>query len=293
MKFIYYQDNIAKKIGTLSADEKYVYDINALLKSNFNDLSDFIDKGQGVIEKLKKVIADNPDKKQALSEIKLLAPIEYPKRALFCLGKNYLDHAKETQGLAGSDNNIPKFPVYFAKFASPAIATGDIIPNHKNITDKVDYEVELAVVIGKDGTNIKSENALEYVFGYMIANDISARNIQRKHGQWFKGKSLDGFCPLGPYLVYHTAVADPNNLSIKCWVNDELRQNSNTSQMIFDIQEIIAQLSQGLSLKKGDIILTGTPAGVGLGFKPFKFLQSSDTVKCEIEGLGSLINTFE
>ncbi len=293
MKFIYYQENTAKKIGVLAKDENYFYDINATLNSIFGDLNEFISQGESKLIELKQIIEEDTKEKKSLESVKLLAPIEYPKRALFCLGKNYLDHAKETQGLAGSDNNIPKFPVFFSKLASPAIAHLDTIPNHQTITDKVDYEVELAVVIGKDGKDITKENASEHIFGYMIANDVSARNIQRKHGQWFKGKSLDGFCPLGPYLVHHSAVDNPDKLDIKCWVNDELRQNSNTSQMIFDIEEIIVQLSKGLTLKKGDIILTGTPAGVGLGFKPFKFLQSGDVIKCEIEGLGSLINYFE
>ncbi len=293
MKFIYYQEHTQKKIAVLAQDEAYFYDINQSLNTNYIDMLDFIVNGEQDLSKLQNVIANQTGDKKVLAEVKLLAPIEYPKRPIFCLGKNYLDHANETKGLAGSDDNIPKFPVYFCKLANPALATEATIPNHKAISDKVDYEVELAIIIGKAGKNIQSEDAFQHIFGYSIANDVSARNIQRKHGQWFKGKSLDGFCPLGPNIVHQSAIANADNLAIKCWVNDELRQNSNTNKMIFNIGEIIAYLSQGMSLEAGDIILTGTPAGVGLGFKPFKFLKSGDTIKCQIEGIGELINYFE
>lgn len=227
------------------------------------------------------------------SDVKINPPIKYPKRNIICLGKNYKDHIEEVKGLSGGDDEIPKFPIYFMKMADPAIGHLDKIPMHKDITNKIDYEVELAVVIGKDGINIDKKNAKEYIFGYTIINDISARNIQRKHIQWFRGKSLEGFCPMGPYIAYKETIEYPPKLDIKCFVNDELRQNSNTKNFIFDLDYVISDLSKGMKLRKGDIIITGTPSGVGLGFKPFKFLNSKDKITSYIENIGTLINYME
>ena len=152
----------------------------------------------------------------------------------------------------------------------------------------VDYEVELAVIIGKEGKDIKEDEALNYVFGYTIANDISARNLQGKHGQWFKGKSVDNYAPLGPYILTADELENPSGLQLKCYVNDELRQNANTKDLVFSIPRVISDLSRGLTLRRGDVILTGTPSGVGLGFKPYKFVKSGDVIRCEIDKLGSL-----
>lgn len=223
-----------------------------------------------------------------LGQVKIMAPIRYPRRNLFCMGLNYIDHAKEVSFKDNEEPELPRFPIYFSKLAWPALEDEGIIKYDENITKMLDYEVELAVIIGREGKNIKKEEALDYVFGYTISNDISARNVQRKHGQWFRGKSIDDYSPLGPYILTADQLEDPNNLQLKAFVNDELRQDSNTSQMIFPIDHIISDLSQGLTLQRGDIILTGTPAGVGLGFKPYKFLNPGDVVRCEIEGLASL-----
>ncbi|WP_053956794.1 fumarylacetoacetate hydrolase family protein [Inediibacterium massiliense] len=255
-------------------------------------LMDFIEwdhKNLGV-KKIKDILEENQFAEISLENIKLHAPIPYPKRNLFCLGKNYIDHVKEVSGLSGADDSIPKFPIYFSKVANPAIGHKDFINSHSDLTDKLDYEVELAIVIGKDGINIKPEDAQDYIFGYTIVNDISARNIQRKHMQWFKGKSLETFCPMGPYLVHKSEIPFPIKLDIKCMVNGEVRQNSNTKNMIFDISHIISDLSKGMYLKAGDIIITGTPSGVGLGFTPFKFLKSGDQIDCFIEKIGTLTN---
>ncbi len=223
-----------------------------------------------------------------LDQVKIMAPIRYPRRNLFCLGLNYIDHAKEVSFKDGQEPELPKFPVYFSKIAWPALEEAGTIDYDESITKMLDYEVELAVIIGREGKNISQEDAISYVFGYTIANDISARNVQRKHGQWFKGKSIDGYAPMGPYILTADQVKNPDNLDLKTYVNDELRQDSNTKQMIFSLSEVISDLSKGLTLQKGDIILTGTPAGVGLGFKPYKFLNPGDIVRCEIEELGSL-----
>ena len=225
-----------------------------------------------------------------LSEVKLLAPIPYPKRNVFCIGKNYEDHAKEIKITQISDNFIPEYPIYFTKVASPAIATGDNICFSKDTTTQVDYEAELSVIIGKEGTNIKPEEAQEYIFGYTVANDVSARDLQVKHKQWFKAKSLDTFCPMGPAIVHKNDIAFPVELNIQCRVNGELRQNSNTRNMIFDIAYIISDLSKGFTLKPGDIICTGTPAGVGMGFQPPKMLKDGDVVECYVENIGTITN---
>ncbi len=294
MKFITYSINDKVQIGVIDHDGEHICDINRELGTDFADMNQLIaEMSDSELELLRAKLADNNiNVKIPMQEVKILAPIPYPKRALFCLGKNYSDHAKEVAGLPGADDETPRFPIFFMKIADPAIGHLDTIPNHQEITKMIDYEVELAVIIGKDGIDIKKEDAYDYVFGYTIANDISARNIQRKHSQWVKGKSLEGFAPLGPCIVHHSSFNTPIELDIKCWINGELRQNSNTRQLIFDIPTIISELSKGMYLRKNDIILTGTPAGVGLGFSPYKFLNPGDVVTCEIEGIGILENSI-
>lgn len=296
MKFITYLIGEKTNIGILSANGELIADINNLIDTTYRDMNQLIDEiSDSELALLKsKLASDESAYAIPVDEVKILAPIPHPKRPLFCLGKNYADHAKEVVGLAGADNSeAPKFPIFFMKIADPCLGDGDTIPNHAAITQMIDYEVELAVVIGKDGIDIKAEDADAHIFGYTIANDVSARNIQRKHVQWFKGKSLEGFAPLGPAIVHKSALQRPLNLNIRCMVNDELRQNANTSNMIFDIPTIIEWLSKGMYLRKGDIILTGTPAGVVLGFDPYKFLRSGDYVSCSISEIGTLNNRLE
>ncbi len=294
MKFITYQIEERQNIGVLDHSGEHICDINKELGTEYVDMNHLIAEISDSELELLRSKLDNSEinYRVPLSEVKILAPIPYPKRPFFCLGKNYSEHAKELIGLPGAEGDIPKFPIFFMKIAAPAIGHLDTIPNHKAITKMIDYEVELAIIIGKDGINIAKQEAQDYIFGYTIANDVSARNLQRKHSQWVKGKSLEGFAPLGPCIAHHSNFETPLQLAIKCWVNDELRQNSNTQNLIFDIPTIISELSKGMYLRKGDIILTGTPSGVGLGFKPYKFLQPGDTVKCQIEGIGVLQNTL-
>lgn len=298
MYFATYNYNEAEEIGIVLKEAKMIIPMKEIFeyinKPCPKNMDEFIEiSDENLIKDMEKAINDNNFKGIPESDVKLCAPIPYPKRNIICLGKNYLDHAKETQGLPGGTEEIPKFPIYFSKLASPAIGNEDIILNHSEITDMVDYEVELAVVIGKDGINIEKEEAEEYIFGYTILNDISARNIQRKHGQWFRGKSLETHCPMGPYIVHRSKIPFPVELDIISKVNGEVRQNSNTKNLIFDIPYIISDLSKGMKLKAGDIIITGTPAGVGLGFRPFKFLKPGDIVECNIEKIGTLTNKFE
>lgn len=228
-----------------------------------------------------------------LQEIKISAPIPYPRRNVICLGKNYLEHIKEVKSLKNVSSSVPDKPIYFSKIAFPATGQKDYIDSHPNVVRELDYEVELAVIIGKKCKNISKESAEDCIFGYTIANDISARDIQTAHVQWYKGKSFDTFCPMGPYIVHKSVIAFPPKLDIKSYVNGELRQNSNTEKLIFDIPTIISDITSGITLYPGDIILTGTPAGVGAGFNPPKFLKNGDKIECVIENLGTLENTVK
>jgi 2-keto-4-pentenoate hydratase/2-oxohepta-3-ene-1,7-dioic acid hydratase in catechol pathway len=226
----------------------------------------------------------------------LLAPIASPRRNLFCVGKNYHEHAKEfaqsgfdTSAVQGEQ--APSFPVIFTKAPSTVIADGVQVSAFADLTQQLDYEAELAVIIGRPGRGISKADALDHVWGYTIVNDVTARDLQQKHRQWFLGKSLDTFCPMGPWIVTADEVDDPADLGVKCWINGELRQNANTRDLIFDIPTIIETISMGITLLPGDVIATGTPAGVGIGFKPPKFLKPGDLMKISIDKLGTLANT--
>ncbi|UIN21146.1 MULTISPECIES: fumarylacetoacetate hydrolase family protein [Herbaspirillum] len=229
-----------------------------------------------------------------LSEAKVLAPIPVPARNIFCVGKNYREHAAEFSksgfdSSAKEGEHVPEAPVIFTKPASTVIATGEKVPSHPKVTQQLDYEAELAVIIGVGGSNISKEDAYRHVWGYTIVNDFTARDLQKLHRQWFLGKSLDGFCPMGPYAVTADEV-NPENLNVRCWINGELRQDASTADLIFDIPSLIETISAGIELRPGDIIATGTPAGVGIGFNPPKFLKSGDKMRIEISGLGVLEN---
>ena len=224
-----------------------------------------------------------------------LAPIPRPFRHVICLGKNYEDHAKEVMETIQSNQNanlIPQAPIYFTKTACPAIGDGGTVSVHSNVTQKADYEAELAVIIGKTASRISRQDAESVIFGYTIVNDLTARDLQAKHSQWFFGKSLDGFCPMGPVIVSRDEIPFPVELEIKCRVNCEQRQSSNTSYLIFDIPHVISELSQGITLHPGDIIATGTPAGIGHAMKPAQYLKAGDVVECEIEKIGVLTTRF-
>ena len=290
--------NEAQHIGILNGEKTGVIlfdEIYKLLKMDAcpRDMINLIEEFPSLDINILKNILTDKDVVQTMvpmESIKLCAPIPYPKRNVFCVGKNYLDHAKEVGSIFG---DLPKNPTLFSKVASPAIGDGDFIDSYPGIVEKLDYEVELAVVIGKEGMNIPKEEAYEHIFGYTIINDISARTLQKIHEQWHKGKSLDTFCPMGPYIIHASECSSTLHLDISCKVNGELRQNSNTSNLVFDIPTLINVLSQGLTLKPGDVIATGTPAGVALGFEPEdKYLKSGDVVECCIERIGTLNNTI-
>jgi 2-keto-4-pentenoate hydratase/2-oxohepta-3-ene-1,7-dioic acid hydratase in catechol pathway len=226
-----------------------------------------------------------------LDEVTLLAPI-VPRRNIMCVGKNYSEHAREfaRSGYeAGATDDIDPYPALFSKLPSTVIGPGERIRLHPQVTQKVDYEAELAVIIGPGGTRIPKTAAYDHVWGYTILNDVTARDLQRNHKQWFLGKSLDSFAPMGPWIVTADEV-DPEALQVVCKVNGDERQNANTRDLIFDIPTLIETLSGAITLMPGDVIATGTPAGVGLGLDPPQFLKPGDRVEISISGIGTLEN---
>ena len=216
----------------------------------------------------------------SVGRVKLEAPIPEPRQDIVCLGINYWAHAEESvRYKKEAFDGDRKFPVYFSKRVDRAVADGDCIPSHSDIISTLDYEAELAVIIGKDARNVSKEDAFDYVFGYTVINDVTARELQTRHKQWTFGKGLDGFAPMGPWIVTADEIPAPPVLTIKSFVNGEPRQNGRTDMFIHDIAYVINELSQGMTLKAGTIIATGTPAGVGMGFVPPKFLKEGDVVK--------------
>lgn len=295
MKFVRYQQGDAgAKLGILNGEETWVYPLAAF------------GLGYGAMEALIGQIS--PEEMQCLregvclpanqvkgaelvKEAVLLAPIACPKQDVICLGINYMDHAEESARFVHKKFSGQRpYAVYFSKRVNQAVSPGEGILSHQDMVDSLDYEAELAVIIGKDAKDVSKEEARDYVFGYSIINDVSARNIQNRHQQWYFGKSLDGFLPMGPCILTADSIPYPPELSIQSLVNGELRQDSNTKHLIFGISHVIWELSQGMTLKAGTIISMGTPAGVGMGFDPPRFLVPGDKVECRIEGIGSLVN---
>lgn len=277
----------------LRDDRTQFVDVRELLSGFDGDMVDLI-AAQPNPSSLATTSAAKP---QALAGHRLLPPIGTPRRNIFCVGKNYHAHAQEFSrsgfdSAADPQEEVPPYPVIFTKPPSAVVGPHDAVRAHAAVTSELDYEAELAVVIGTGGSGIKRADALRHVWGYTIVNDVTARDLQKRHRQWFLGKGLDTFCPMGPWIVSADAV-DATNLAIRCWVNDELRQQANTRELIFDIPTLIETISAGIALQPGDIIATGTPAGVGIGFTPPRFLRSGDVVRIEIDGLGTLVNTIQ
>lgn len=293
MKLLTFEYNGKRSAGVLSEDGKNVIKIN-IEGQEYEDIGYMLLSLKDIsIEKIRKYQLDSKDS-IPLSDVKLCAPIPYPNQDVICLGINYMAHAEESarykeQAFGGER----PFAVYFSKRVNKAVADGEYIDGHFDIVDSLDYEVELAVIIGKDAKNVKKEDVFEYILGYTILNDISARNLQTQHKQWYFGKSLDGFTPMGPWIVTTDEFVNPPALKISSKVNGEIRQDSSTDLFIFDIAHVVNELSQGMTLKAGTIISMGTPAGVGMGFVPPKFLKSGDIIECEIEGIGSIKNIIK
>ena len=285
MKLITYRQNGAEHVGALTEDGTGVLplpvpDMNTLIETmTFEGLRSAVsaaERGSAL----------------ALSDVELLAPIPRPRQDVLCLGMNYLAHAEEAARYsADAFRKERPVAVYFSKRVSEAGKPDGLIPRHAGLTDRLDYEAELAVVLGRTARDVKAADAADCIFGYTVLNDVSARDLQTGHKQWYFGKSLDGATPMGPVLVTADEIAYPPALEITCRVNGELRQQSNTSLLITSIGQILEELTAGMTLLPGTIIATGTPAGVGMGFDPPKFLQSGDVVECAIEGIGTLRST--
>jgi 2-keto-4-pentenoate hydratase/2-oxohepta-3-ene-1,7-dioic acid hydratase in catechol pathway len=226
------------------------------------------------------------------TDIHLLAPIPRPTKNVFCVGRNYHDHVVEGYRAAGKETKLPAFPQFFTKPPTAVIGPVEDFPYDPALTKALDYEVEVALVIGKAGRDIPRAKAMEHVFGVTVMNDITGRDLQRRHEQWFKGKGLDRSAPMGPCIVTLDAIPDLGALELKTLVNGEERQHGRVSQMIFDIPEIIMQLSAGLTLEPGDIIATGTPSGVGYAMDPPNLLKAGDVVECSVSGIGTLVTTI-
>ena len=288
VKFVTYKKEGKSAVGVLNAAETAVIPASELgLKAQ--SMNELIDELNGAMP-----VVSNGAKEISLDAVKLDAPIPKPKQDIICLGLNYRDHAEEATRADAVFDVQRGDAVYFAKRLNKAVASGDTIDGHFDICDSLDYEVELGVVLGKDAKNVKAADAAEYIFGYTIINDVSARNLQTRHKQWYFGKSLDGFTPMGPCILSAEELGAMPELDIRCYVNGKLRQNSNTRMMIFDIPFIIEELSAGMTLKAGTVIATGTPSGVALGMDPVvrQYLKRGDVVRCEIDGIGVLENTI-
>ncbi len=252
--------------------------------------------GDETLAAIRKLVAKVDAKSGAIvraGDVKLAAPLPRPAKNVFCVGRNYAEHIAEGERAQNVKIGVTEHPVFFTKPSTAVVGPGDAVPLFPHVSTQIDYEVELAVIIGKPGRDIRREQAYDHVYGYTIVNDVSARDVQRRHGgQYFKGKGLDGSCPMGPWIVTADEFPSPQNTGIRLTVNGALRQNGNTSAMIFDIPTLIASLSEGLTLEPGDVIATGTPSGVGYAMVPPQFLKHGDVVECEIDGIGKLGNSF-
>ncbi len=225
-----------------------------------------------------------------VSAVRWHAPIPRPLKNVFCLGRNYVAHAEEAARARGQEVKIPTIPVIFTKAPTSVTGPFDDIPVDRGVTQQVDWEVELGAIVGKTARNIARADALQHVFGYTVINDVSARDLQQQHLQWFKGKSLDGFCPMGPLVVTADEFGDPQSKQLQLRVNGVVKQEASTAKMIFPVDVILEWLSKGLTLEAGDIIATGTPEGVGMGRTPQEFLNDGDVLETEVEGIGTLRN---
>jgi 2-keto-4-pentenoate hydratase/2-oxohepta-3-ene-1,7-dioic acid hydratase in catechol pathway len=293
MKLLTYEIDRKERVGVLSPDEQWVYPISAAgmeYKTMKEMIREIGDSEKEMLEYIRNRAPYEVYGAAPVTDVKILAPIPEPDQDIICLGINYLEHAKESARFQNEAFSKPEKAIYFSKRVDRAVDPDGDIEAHSDLTDQLDYEAELAVVIRGNAKKVKPENVRDYIFGYTIMNDVSAREVQTDHKQWYFGKSLDNFTPLGPWITTVDSVEFPPKLAIRSTVNGELRQDSNTELFIHGIEEVICELSQGMTLKAGTIIATGTPAGVGMGFEPPKFLKPGDVVECMIEGIGTLKN---
>lgn len=285
MKLVTYQYDGIERVGALTPDGA------AILPLPYPDMNTLIESASFADLLSAASAAESSGASVPAAEAVLCAPIPRPRQDIICLGMNYRDHLTEAANYDSAFAKERPVTVYFSKRVSQAVAPEGFIERHAGLTERLDYENELAVILGRTARDVKAADAADYIFGYTIVNDVSAREVQTAHKQFYFGKSLDGFTPMGPCITTADEIAFPPALTLTTLVNGELRQNSNTSLLLNSIAEIIEELSSGMTLLPGTIIATGTPAGVGMGFDPPKFLASGDVVACTIEGIGTLRNT--
>ena len=290
MKLVTFSTGTAQQVGVADTEAGVVFDVSALLPSGVGVLE--VVEGWSEYGSALREAGTQPHHR--LDSVHLLAPIPVPRRNIFCVGKNYRDHVVEF-GRSGYDQpdrseEMPEFPVMFSKTTTSVTGPFSDIEPHHDVTSELDYEAELGVIVGVGGRGISRERAFEHVWGYTIINDFTARDLQRRHKQWLIGKGLDTHCPMGPYAVSADEITDVTALQVESFVNGEPRQSAPVKDLIFDIPDLIATLSAGITLQPGDLIATGTPAGVGIGFDPPRFMVSGDLVEVSITGLGAQRN---
>jgi len=285
VKLVTYQLETEIRLGAVRDQD--IVDLTAVAP----DMLTLIEGGLALLAQARQVV-ETAVSTFPLASARLLAPIPVPRRNVMCLGLNYVEHAKESYTARGQETKIPDFPIVFTKATTAVTGPDAAIPYNPAVSEKIDWEAEMGVIIGRAGKNITPDQAMAYVFGYTIVNDVSARDLQVQHKQYFKGKSLDGSCPMGPWIITADELPDPHHLDITSRVNNVTKQASNTSLMIFNVPAIIYHLSRGMTLLPGDVIATGTPSGVGFARNPPEFLAPGDVVECEVEGIGVLRNTL-
>jgi 2-keto-4-pentenoate hydratase/2-oxohepta-3-ene-1,7-dioic acid hydratase in catechol pathway len=280
--------------AAIVASDQTLVPAGALVTDSPDQVIDIIAAGPTLWDQLK-LAARSASGGQPLQGAKLAAPLPTPRRNVLCVGWNYLEHFNEGQGMRGPNDDaqqIPDFPALFSKQPNCVVGPEAPVWHSAPVSDQLDWEVELAMIVGTPGRDISEDRAYEHIFGYTVANDVSVRDVQRRHGgQWFKGKNFDSHCPLGPWIVTPDEIGDPHHLRITLRVNGATKQDANTGFMAFRIPRIVKELSTGMQLLAGDIILTGTPSGVGFARKPPEFLKVGDVMEAEVEKIGILRNT--
>ncbi len=292
MRLVTFSDDKGARLGVHDVESNTIVDLAASTRLP-KEMTAFVALGKNGLSRARKAVKSG-EGRIPFDSVKLLAPFPRPAKNILCVGKNYHDHAKEFHN-SGFDasagaNAIPDVPIMFTKWPNSVIGPGEAIPSANDYTNSVDYEGELTVVMGEGGRNISQKNAYKHVYGYTIVNDVTARTLQNRHKQWFLGKSPDGFCPMGPCIVTADEIKDVTQLRLITKVNGELRQDAYVSQLIFDIPRLIEDVSKVMTLEPGDLIATGTCAGVGIGFNPPKYLKPGDRVAVTIEPIGTLEN---
>lgn len=295
MRLITFIDSAGARIGVLEAGGTTIIDLSVAAPELARDMLGLIAAGDAALATVRRS-ADNDKGRRAIDSVRLLAPIPRPLRNIIAVGKNYREHAREFEKSgydATGGKDIPELPIIFTKATTSVAAPGEAIPSYLDYSNSTDYEGELAVIIGTAGRGIKKADAFKHVFGYTIVNDVTARTLQNAHKQWFLGKSLDGYCPMGPAIVTADEIPDLGDLRLLTRVNGEVRQDASVGDLIFDVPTIIETLATVMTLEPGDIIATGTAAGVGIGFKPPRFLKKGDRVAITIEPIGTLENPVD